>query len=838
MDYSSPAGTTGYFRVEKASRNGRQHWLLVDPLGNYITVQGMADFNPTDGGNGSGGTADYIRVVTSKYGDAHTSFCNGSLPRLLEFGWNSLAEDSLNYCYPYATLGHSQAQVPTTQVPVKLQDSGAADAGRGTYTQSPVDDIVSAQDSGSGNSTYQGFAGDPLPDFYNPNFVKEYTASTASLEHNQNGANTEPWIVGISMGDGDWFFCMRHSTSAHCGWLILAASPVVTWGNYFGVVFQDTNLYAKNNYAIVSYLQGKYGTGSAGLNNLNSAWSTDGYYDSWGTHAISYANEVVATSDGTSASYTGHTSHPPDLLSLSVSLSAPGGPSCNSTYIAGSDIHQKIHGPKLLASSSYRDKTVTLVFARGKVPAKGTKICATYRTGGWPSHITGSHAVADEDGSHSWMGDWLLNKSNSNTAADLNNMMTGFVKHGFQIMNQALRTYEPNHLIWSADPMDGGTRIQIRQALCPYVDVVTLGLWPDSAGTTNSVTNAMTSWGQSCNKPIEARPVLDAQADSPGCKVWGFCTPPTQNSYGTQTQRGNAEAQILQTAASFSINNIQPLVGTSLFGWQDKAVGKVVNQTGVVDSLDNAYGWQDSPTGSAGCSGTTSGINQDNVTNSLDPFGYRRGGEAYCYGDYIDNSLVGRVAAENGMCQFLKGKNCPSRTGSSDFKLAVNPTSTHVQPGAAAQFTITATGESGFSSHIILTCSAGLPPSTTFTFSASAVTPGDTPATSMLTISTTGPAASLKPTLWGDQKALCAFWALCPMLLVSGMAFRRTWLRQIRRHWLVVLPIIAAQPMLSCAGVSQIRSALPPTPAGTYKITINAFAANTTHTTSVSLVVQ
>jgi hypothetical protein len=146
--------------------------------------------------------------------------------------------------------------------------------------------------------------------------------------------------------------------------------------------------------------------------------------------------------------------------------------------------------------------------------------------------------------------------------------------------------------------------------------------------------------------------------------VWGFCTPPTQNSYGTQTQRGNAEAQILQTAASFSINNVQPLVGTSLFGWQDKAVGKVVNQTGVVDSLDNAYGWQDSPTGSDGCSGTTAGINQDDVTTSFDSFGYRRGGEAHCYGDYIDNSLVGRVAAENGMCQFLKGKNCPSRIGS------------------------------------------------------------------------------------------------------------------------------------------------------------------------------
>ena len=213
--------------------------------------------------------------------------------------------------------------------------------------------------------------------------------------------------------------------------------------------------------------------------------------------------------------------------------------------------------------------------------------------------------------------------------------------------------------------MDGGTRIQIRQALCPYVDVVALGLWPDNAGTTNSVTNAMTNWGQSCNKPIDARPVLDAQADSPGCKVWGFCTPQTQNSYSTQTQRGNVEAQILQTAASFSINNVQTLVGTSLFGWQDKVTsGNIVNQTGVVDSMDNAYGWQDSPTGSAGCSGTTAGINQDDVTTSLDSFGYARGGEAHCYGDYIDNSLVGRVAAANGMCQFLKGKNCPVGTGS------------------------------------------------------------------------------------------------------------------------------------------------------------------------------
>src|SRR5215469_4334968 len=162
-DYPSPGGASGYFRVEKASNNGRQHWLLVDPLGNYITVQGMADFNPTDGGNGSGGTADYVGVVTSRYGDAHTGFCNGSLPRLIQFGWNSLAEDSLNYCLPYLPKGHSQ--VPTVQVPVKLQDPGGSDAGRGMNTKSPVDDIVSALDAGVGsNYTYHGYAGDPLPD--------------------------------------------------------------------------------------------------------------------------------------------------------------------------------------------------------------------------------------------------------------------------------------------------------------------------------------------------------------------------------------------------------------------------------------------------------------------------------------------------------------------------------------------------------------------------------------------------------------------------------------------------------------------------------------------------
>jgi hypothetical protein len=829
-NYTSPSGGSGFFRVEKASNaGGQQHWLLVDPLGNYVVLQGMADFNPTDGGNHVGG-ADYVGVVTSKYGDAHTGFCNGSLPRLIQFGWNSLAEDSLNYCLPYLPKGHSQ--LPAVQVPVKLQDSGGADAGRGTNTKSPVDDIVSALDAGVGsNYTYHGYAGDPLPDFYNPNFATEYNASTANLESNQNGANSQPWIAGISVGDGDWFFCMRHNTSANCGWLIMAASPIVTWGNYYNVVFQDTALYAKNN--AISFLEKKYGAGSEGLAALNAAWGSN--YQSWTTNAASYSGEIVATSDGSRTSYTGNTSQAPDLLSLSISL---GNPTCSTTLIAGTDVHNRLNGPALDAKGINKVSGTSVTITFTTAPASGTRICASYRSGGWPAHITGSTAVADEDGGGSWMGDHLLNGTNGNVANDLNAVMSAFATQGFSTMNKALRTYEPNHLIWSADPMDGGTWSQVKQAICPYVDVVVLGLSPDESNTENSVTNALSSWAQNCNKPIDVRPILDAQADSPGCKVWSNCNPQTKNSYSTQTQRGRAEAQILETAASFTNNSLQPLVGTSLFGWQDKVTGgTVVNQTGVVDSLDNAYGWQNSATGNGGCGGTTAGINQDNVASSMDSYGYARGGEAYCYGDYLDNSLAGRIAVENAMCQFLKGTNCPTQKGP-DFELAVSPASSSIQQGSAAKFTITATGQNGFSSPITLNCGAGLPPSTTCAFAASAITPGTAPAASTLTISTTASSASSNLVSGGDGKALYAIWVLSPVMLVSSMTLTAFRLRSTCRYWLIALVIVGVMPMLSCVGASQSAAPASATPAGTYTITISASAGTIKHTMSLTLLVQ
>ena len=63
------------------------------------------------------------------------------------------------------------------------------------------------------------------------------------------------------------------------GFVVLAANPHMTSDAVYGISYSDSKLYAK--YALQSYLQSKYGAGSAGLAALNAAWRTS--YTTWDT---------------------------------------------------------------------------------------------------------------------------------------------------------------------------------------------------------------------------------------------------------------------------------------------------------------------------------------------------------------------------------------------------------------------------------------------------------------------------------------------------------------------------------------------------------------------------
>jgi len=92
-----------------------------------------------------------------------------------------------------------------------------------------------------------------------------------------------------------------------------------------------------------------------------------------------------------------------------------------------------------------------------------------------------------------------------------------------------------------------------------------------------------------------------------------------------------------------------------------------------------------------------------------------------------------------------------------DFSVGVTPpTTATVAGGSPATYTISVSAVNGFTAPVTLTCSAGLPPSVSCAFVPPSVTPGGTPVTSALTVSTSPstPAATSTVTVTGTAGLL------------------------------------------------------------------------------------
>ena len=177
--------------------------------------------------------------------------------------------------------------------------------------------------------------------------------------------------------------------------------------------------------------------------------------------------------------------------------------------------------------------------------------------------------------------------------------------------------------------------------------------------------------------------------------------------------------------------------------------------------------------------------------------------------------------------------------GLQGFELGVTPTTMNVTPGSNASATISVTGQNGFAQPVTLACASGLPPMSTCQFSYSTVTPGTKPATSTLTITTTGPTAVLMQS--PVRHIRYAILLLMPAILLGSkrsIAPKPKWL-----NWCVVLLVmIASLGQIACGGG---QSAAGPkgggtsgTPMGSYNITITGTSGAIQSKVSLSLTVQ
>ena len=175
-------------------------------------------------------------------------------------------------------------------------------------------------------------------------------------------------------------------------------------------------------------------------------------------------------------------------------------------------------------------------------------------------------------------------------------------------------------------------------------------------------------------------------------------------------------------------------------------------------------------------------------------------------------------------------------TRGAQFDLTGNPNVLTVSAGAAAHLTITATGQNGFGSAVALACnSSTLPTGATCQFSPALITPGVSPATSALTISTiAADSAQARPSFRGHRpSSLIAIWLGLPGLLVSTAGLGVSGRKKILGYCLVIFLIAGCLLQSACGGGTSTSRASTIT--GTYHILVTGTANGGMQTTTITM---
>jgi hypothetical protein len=176
-----------------------------------------------------------------------------------------------------------------------------------------------------------------------------------------------------------------------------------------------------------------------------------------------------------------------------------------------------------------------------------------------------------------------------------------------------------------------------------------------------------------------------------------------------------------------------------------------------------------------------------------------------------------------------------------DFSLSSSTGSATVTAGIAATYSLTVAPVGGtFANAVKLSCS-GAPAKTTCGLSKSSVTPGSSPSTATLTISTTATSAGLAPLRPAQGQLIYALWMPLQGLGFLGVILAGSTRTRKRLGVVIALALLVGAMlfMSACAGGTGIApQTVPGTTPGTYTITVSGISGALQHSVPVTLTVQ
>jgi hypothetical protein len=157
-----------------------------------------------------------------------------------------------------------------------------------------------------------------------------------------------------------------------------------------------------------------------------------------------------------------------------------------------------------------------------------------------------------------------------------------------------------------------------------------------------------------------------------------------------------------------------------------------------------------------------------------------------------------------------------------------------VAPGQSATFTLTLTPFNGITGNVTFACTSGLPPFSTCSFAPPSSTIGNSPLTTVLTITTRS------RTAMASSAPLSPLWMPFAILFAAAGLGAHGRKRRTSRLCLVMLLVIL---LPACGGggsntTTTTQQQQSPTPSGTYVVTVSATVGNVTQFTTVTVTVQ